>query len=92
MGFEYLAYEYIGPEPPSVGSSWYNLLRISTYSRFTSNVCHLLLFTETAVLLNLNLGATFLWQALLAGIAFVIGIFVAGKIAEQVLRKISQAA
>ncbi|WP_147438092.1 hypothetical protein [Halorubrum sp. Atlit-28R] len=49
-------------------------------------------FTETAVLLNLNLGATFLWQALLAGIAFVIGIFVAGKIAEQVLRKISQAA
>jgi len=39
-------------------------------------------FTETAILFNLNLGATFLWQIILIGIAFLIGISVAGKIAE----------
>jgi len=45
---------------------------------------------DTAILFNLNLGAAFLWQILLLAVAFLIGISVAGKVAERVLTKFSK--
>ena len=47
-------------------------------------------FVDTAILFNLNLGAAFLWQILLLAVAFLIGISVAGKVAERVLKKFSK--
>jgi len=47
-------------------------------------------FVDTAILFNLNLGAAFLWQILLLAVAFLMGISVAGKVAERVLKKFSQ--
>ena len=47
-------------------------------------------FVDTAILFNLNLGAALLWQILLLAVAFLIGISVAGKVAERVLTKFSK--
>jgi len=47
-------------------------------------------FVDTAILFSLNLGAAFLCQILLLAITFLIGISVAGKVAERVLKKFSK--
>jgi len=47
------------------------------------------LFVDTAILFGLNLGAAFVWQLILIAVAFLIGISVAGKVAERVFKRFS---
>ena len=46
-------------------------------------------FVDTAILFGLNLGAAVLWQLILIAVAFLIGISVAGKVAERVFKQFS---
>ena len=46
-------------------------------------------FVDTAILFGLNMGGAFVWQLILIAVAFLIGISVTGKVAEQVLKKLS---